>query len=533
MKMNIIEERIKKRKIGIAISLFLAIIIVFISGCTTKETICNKPYYEYKTGDCCLDENDNKICDKDEITSKQPETKKCPSSCDDGNKCTNDYCSLDSDYVCKHDLIIPCCGNEICDGGENHNSCPSDCDCTPNWQCSNWSECSKDQKQTRTCTDVNNCGVTAGKPSVSQSCIPESNKNASIEQPETKKCPSSCDDGNKCTNDYCSLDSDYVCKHDLIIPCCGNEICDGGENHNSCPSDCDCTPNWQCSNWSECSKDQKQTRTCTDVNNCGVTAGKPSVSQSCISELNKNTSIVSKVIDGDTIEINTGERVRLIGINAPEIGQPYYEESANRLKQLIEGKTVILEEDLENKDQYGRLLRYIFLGNVNINIKLVREGYATVYIIPPNTKYESELRDAWDECIKNKVNLCKPPEQGNEKEICDNQCIEIYYFHYNAIGNDCNNLNDEYVTFKNNCLYPCDLTGWTVKDEASRVPYTFPSFILDSNATVTLYTGCGNNTNTELYWCSRGYTCNAIWNNDGDTLYLRNSEGSLILNYNY
>lgn len=258
----------------------------------------------------------------------------------------------------------------------------------------------------------------------------------------------------------------------------------------------------------------------------------------CVKEIDKDelaklqpeTAIVSEVIDGDTVKLQNGETVRLLGINAPEKGQPYYEESTNRLKQLIEGKEVILEKDVNDKDQYGRLLRYIFLNDENINVKLVRKGLATAYIIPPNIKYEAELKEAENEAKNSEINIWRQPEQQGE---CDNRCIGIYYFHWNAAGNDCDNLNDEYVIFKNSCSYPCNLTGWSVKDESSRNPYIFPEFILESGSTVTLYTGCGTDTDTSLYWCSSGYTCNAIWNNRGDTLYLRNSNGELVLSYSY
>ncbi|MHC1600317.1 MAG: lamin tail domain-containing protein [Candidatus Methanospirareceae archaeon] len=64
------------------------------------------------------------------------------------------------------------------------------------------------------------------------------------------------------------------------------------------------------------------------------------------------------------------------------------------------------------------------------------------------------------------------------------------------------------------------MTGGTVKNEANHI-YTFPDFTLAGGATVTLYTGSGKDITTELYWNSSGHSCNAIWNNDGDTLYLR------------
>ena len=101
----------------------------------------------------------------------------------------------------------------------------------------------------------------------------------------------------------------------------------------------------------------------------------------------KELAFVVKVIDGDTVKLANGEKVRLIGVNAPERGHAYYKKARERLSSLIEGKGVALERDAENRDQYGRLLRYIFLNGENMNIKMVREGLASAYIIQPNTSY--------------------------------------------------------------------------------------------------------------------------------------------------
>lgn len=118
------------------------------------------------------------------------------------------------------------------------------------------------------------------------------------------------------------------------------------------------------------------------------------------------------------------------------------------------------------------------------------------------------------------------------QNICNSACISIADFHYDASGNDCTNLNDEYVTFKNNCAFSCDLSSWTIND-ASIHTYTFQSFALGSGNSFTLYTGSGTSTAAKLYWDSRYTPCKAIWNNDGDTIYLRNSNNELILNYTY
>lgn len=232
------------------------------------------------------------------------------------------------------------------------------------------------------------------------------------------------------------------------------------------------------------------------------------------------TAIVARVIDGDTVQLTDEREVRLLGINAPEKQEPYYQESKNRLKALIENRTVSLEKDKTDKDIHRRSLRYVFVDDIFINLKMIEEGYATVYIIPPDEKYSSQLLKAENEAKQKKIGIWKASEVAG--------CIEIINFHYNAEGNDNENLNDEYVVFRNNCSFVLNMDGWELKDEGTNI-YKFSSFSLLSEDTVTLYSGSGKNTDTNLYWNRK----TAVWNNDGDTLYIRDKDGSLILSYTY
>jgi len=107
----------------------------------------------------------------------------------------------------------------------------------------------------------------------------------------------------------------------------------------------------------------------------------------------KTAHKVARVIDGDTIELENGERVRYIGIDTPETKHPskpveYYgreADSANR--SLVEGKEVSLEFDVQERDQYGRLLAYVYVGDIFVNAWLVENGYAQVMTTPPNVRY--------------------------------------------------------------------------------------------------------------------------------------------------
>lgn len=96
--------------------------------------------------------------------------------------------------------------------------------------------------------------------------------------------------------------------------------------------------------------------------------------------------LVSEVLDGDTIRIETGEKVRYLGIDAPEQNEAYGLTAARYNKQFVLGKRIRLEYDYEEHDQYGRLLAYVFAGNDFINEKMIKEGYAKVYTIAHTRK---------------------------------------------------------------------------------------------------------------------------------------------------
>lgn len=130
----------------------------------------------------------------------------------------------------------------------------------------------------------------------------------------------------------------------------------------------------------------------------------------------QNLVTVTKVIDGDTIEIETGEHVRYIGIDTPETVDPkrpvgcFGKEASDENKKLVEGKRVILEKDKEEKDKYGRLLRYIFLPLPNgqtlfVDDYLIREGFGKLLIIPPDDKYKERFTNAQTEARNAKRGL--------------------------------------------------------------------------------------------------------------------------------
>lgn len=125
----------------------------------------------------------------------------------------------------------------------------------------------------------------------------------------------------------------------------------------------------------------------------------------------KNTYKVVRVIDGDTIEIETGETVRYIGIDTPEKdseitkAECFNKESTNFNKSLVLGKEVSLKKDKGNTDKYGRLLRYVYVGDTFVNKELVEKGYALAKSYPPNTSENSTLFSAQDYAKENNLGL--------------------------------------------------------------------------------------------------------------------------------
>lgn len=125
----------------------------------------------------------------------------------------------------------------------------------------------------------------------------------------------------------------------------------------------------------------------------------------------EKTVLVKRAIDGDTIELENGKKLRYIGIDTPEIKEPrksvqcFGRQAWEKNKELVEGKLVRLEKDVSETDKYGRLLRYVYVGEVFINNYLVRQGYAQAAAFPPDVKYQSQFLEAQKEARINNRGL--------------------------------------------------------------------------------------------------------------------------------
>jgi len=99
-------------------------------------------------------------------------------------------------------------------------------------------------------------------------------------------------------------------------------------------------------------------------------------------------TLCTEIIDGDTFRLENGELVRLIGIDAPELGQPGGELSREYLAHLILGKQITLERGLSERDKYDRLLLFVYIGDLCVNEEMIRQGYAEARYLSENPTRE-------------------------------------------------------------------------------------------------------------------------------------------------
>ena len=245
-------------------------------------------------------------------------------------------------------------------------------------------------------------------------------------------------------------------------------------------------------------------------------------------------AVVVEVVDGDTFKVRfddgRGERVRLIGVDAPEVGECHSDRSTAALRDLIGGRRVTLVRDESDRDRYGRLLRYVFVGTdppVFVNAALAEGGDVISRRYDPDTSRQAELEAAQDRAHQQGLGLWAPDACGVQvPDTTNTGTPRIVRVEYDAPGNDNLNLNGEWAELGAGASGPVDLTGWVLKDASASHRYHFPpGFTIPAGGTIRVFTGCGPDTATELHWCNQG---SAVWNNSGDTAFLLDPSGNIV-----
>lgn len=221
-----------------------------------------------------------------------------------------------------------------------------------------------------------------------------------------------------------------------------------------------------------------------------------------------------EALDGDSLRDGSGADYRLIGINAPDVGECLADEAAARLAELVAGG-VSLVGDVEPTDQFGRELIYAYADDL-VNRTLVAEGLAVAIHSHPNSRFTSEFFTAMEEAVESRRGVWNPEACGTGPF----PAIAIVHVEGDPPGPDEEDLEGESIELANHGDTPLDLTGWTLRDESTRNRYSFPSgFTLDPGQRVTITSGTG----------PLGFgTGTPIWNNSGDTAFLIDPDGRFV-----
>jgi micrococcal nuclease len=258
---------------------------------------------------------------------------------------------------------------------------------------------------------------------------------------------------------------------------------------------------------------------------CSGSSGAPVVKPAA-SDLAGESAILVHAFDGDSMRVDIGGEtveVRLIGINAPEGDECYGDAARAALVDAIADRRLTLVGGVEDADDFGRLLRYVYVDGENVNAVMLAE--ASALTLQTEHPLADEFFDIGSRAAEEGIGMwapdaCGPPAQEG---------LEFTGVEYDPPGRDGEHLDEEYVRITNTGVDPIDLDGWTLRDESSHNRYRFDRLAMRSGATVTVRTGCGVDTEDTVFWCSD----QPIWSNGGDTAILQDRNGTVAARRTY
>ena len=230
---------------------------------------------------------------------------------------------------------------------------------------------------------------------------------------------------------------------------------------------------------------------------------------------------VDRVLDGDTLVLAGGERIRLRGINAPEKGECGGEEAQTLLAALVADGVVA---ERTGSDRYGRTLAHLFTPDgTHLQRLLVSQGLAHV------ATYGEP--DAWTDTLRQDEEEARAAGRGlyGHNLACPGQLpkgseVRVVALDVDPPGDDLAPGAGESVLLEG--APGLDLGGWTVKDTSASHRLVLPTGTrLPADGRLRVYTSCGRDGPGIVHWCNRG---SAVWNNGGDTAYLLDPGGVVV-----
>ena len=248
---------------------------------------------------------------------------------------------------------------------------------------------------------------------------------------------------------------------------------------------------------------------------------------------------VIEVVDGDTIKVLVaGQKLtlRYIGIDTPEMSAADGAAAREQNIALVSGRTVHLEQDVSATDPYGRLLRYVWVGDLLVKAELVRLGYARAVAYPPDTKNQAQFAALQAEAQAARRGPSTPPAASAQDAgahaaptpAAGHALVQITGLRRDGALNP--NEPDEYVEITNQGATAQDLTGWHLDSErgaASGQVFHFPAgFVMRPGQVCRVYTD-----EVHPEWCglSFEYRKSGVWNNsEPDAAVLFDGDGAVV-----
>lgn len=237
--------------------------------------------------------------------------------------------------------------------------------------------------------------------------------------------------------------------------------------------------------------------------------------ESAADEIAAGGAAVNRVIDGDSVELEIEGAIveaRLIGINAPELADCQGPGARDALASVVVDQRVEVTEF--GTDRFDRLLVELMIGRDSVNAALVRSGWALA-LHGDDRNWVDDMTVAAEAGLGmwQLPDICEPPEER----------LAIAGTNADPDGPDDDVLEEEWVEVVNDGPEPVDLAGWAMRDESTSNRFVFDSFLLHPGETVRLRTGCGDNTERDIYWCSPA----GVWSNRGETVLLLSPSGAI------
>lgn len=246
-------------------------------------------------------------------------------------------------------------------------------------------------------------------------------------------------------------------------------------------------------------------------------------------------SVIS-ITDGDTVKVRIDGAdfdVRLLGINAPEQDECWGPEATAQLSLLIDRQNVFLVAGEDDTDEFGRLLRYLYLddpqGPVFVNSVAVIAGNAIG--MSNGHEHERSFKALEASAFQSGTGMWGTLVCGDDEgTTSDRPVVRVSEVAYDPVGPDSEHLDEESVTIVNEGYGRVSLSGWVLRDESSTNRMTFsPGTVLAPGESVTVVTGCSGGPPDAVHWCHDG----AVWSNQGDTVIVSDTLGNAVIWYNY